>query len=55
MLVLMCRDFDFQVAYKPDAPKADDRFGGTHYQMVAFGPKPAGGMPMRIKLRHSKI
>ena len=52
VLVLVCREFDFQAAYPPDAPKADERFGGQHYQMVAFGPKPAGGMPMKVKMRH---
>ena len=52
VLALVCREFRFEAAYAPDAPKADDRFGGQHYQMVAFGPKPAGGMPMRVKLRH---
>jgi cytochrome P450 len=52
VLALVCREFEFKAAYAPDAPKADDRFGGQHYQMVAFGPKPAGGMPMRVKMRH---
>ena len=51
MLVALCREFDFKAAYPAEAPTADESFGGTHYQMLAFGPKPAGGMPMRVKLR----
>lgn len=55
VLVLVCREFDFEAAYAPDAPRADERFGGHHYPMVALGPKPAGGMPMRVKLRHAIV
>lgn len=55
MLVLVCREFDFFAAYKPDAGKSDEKWGGTHYQMIAFGPKPAGGMPMRIKLNKAVL
>ncbi len=31
--------------------EAPESHGGRAYQMIAFGPKPAGGMPMRVRLR----
>ena len=51
VLVLTSREFDFEAQYPPDAPRAADRFGGQHYQMLAFAPKAAMGMPMKVKMR----
>ena len=36
MLVLVARDFDFEAMYGMDVPRAPERFGGQHYQIVEF-------------------
>lgn len=51
VLVLLLREFEFEAAYPEHSPRAPLEFGSVHYQMVAFGPKPAQLMPMRVRRR----
>lgn len=51
VLVLTLKELDFEPAYPSDCPKAPHAYGGEHYQMVEFGPKPAMHMPMRARKR----
>ncbi len=61
-LVLTLREFEFDSMYEKGEEEtgglrgkqlreAPEWHGGSAYQMLAFGPKPAGGMPMRVRLR----
>lgn len=52
VLVLLCREFDFEIAYADDAPRAPAGHGvagGRGYQFVEFAAKPVGHMPVRVK------
>lgn len=49
-LVVLCRRFDFSLAYPQDSPSLP-LMGDQAYQVMDFVPVPAGGMPMRIALR----
>ena len=54
VLVLLCREFDFQIAYPEDAPRAPVEHGvagGRGYQIMEFAAKPVGHMPMRVSRR----
>lgn len=51
ILLLTLRDFDFEPAYDAKAPKAPEEYGGSAYQMLEFSPKPAAGLPMKVKAR----
>jgi len=54
VLVLLMREFDFEIAYAPDAPRAPPEHGvagGRGYQIVEFAAKPVGHMPMRVRRR----
>ncbi|KAF7511783.1 hypothetical protein GJ744_003514 [Endocarpon pusillum] len=57
VLALTLREFDFESVYGRETDgerglrEAPERHGGRAYQMIAFAPKPAGGMPMRVRLR----
>ena len=54
MLVMVAREFDFVPAYGEEGRKdlqAPESYGGYAYQMVEFAPKPAGGMPIRVRKR----
>lgn len=50
-LVCVMRDFDFEVAYPENAPKAPDGFGGHMFQVVEMAAKPVSHMPMKVKKR----
>ena len=51
VLVEVSRRFEFKVAYEQDDPKAPQGFGGHMYQVMEFAAKPAGHMPMRVRVR----
>ena len=54
VLVLLCREFEFEVAYAEDAPRAPKEHGvagGRGYQIIEFAAKPVGHMPMRTRRR----
>ncbi|OAP55922.1 hypothetical protein AYL99_10074 [Fonsecaea erecta] len=54
VLVLLCREFDFETAYAEDAPRAPPEHGvqgGRGYQIIEFAAKPVGHMPMRARRR----
>lgn len=49
-LVVLCRRFDWELAYSKDSPTLP-LMGDQAYQVMDFVPVPAGGMPMRVKER----
>jgi sterigmatocystin biosynthesis cytochrome P450 monooxygenase len=54
VLVLMCREYEFELAYDEDAPKGPEGhgvMGGRGYQVVEFAAHPKGHMPMRVRRR----
>ncbi len=54
VLVLLCRGYDFEIAYSDDAPKAPVEHGvagGRGYQIIEFAAKPVGHMPVRVRRR----
>jgi sterigmatocystin biosynthesis cytochrome P450 monooxygenase len=54
VLVLLCREFEFELAYPKDAPRAPEGHGvqgGRGYQILEFAAKPASHMPVRVKRR----
>lgn len=56
VLLLTLREFDFESLYhhpRGNWPAAPEKHGGRAYQMIALGPKPAGGVPMRVRMRGS--
>lgn len=49
-LVVLCRRFDFELAYPQNSPSLAN-MGEQAYPVMEFVPVPAQGMPMRVKLR----
>lgn len=49
-LVVLCRKFDFALAY-PDGSPSLPLMGGQAYPVMEFVPVPAGGMPMMVTVR----
>lgn len=57
VLMLLAREFDFEIAYTEDAPRAPpehDVAGGRGYQIIEFAAKPVGHMPMEVMVRAVK-
>lgn len=50
-LVLLCRKFDFALAYPKGSPSLP-LMGEQAYPVMDFVPVPAGGMPMTVTVRH---
>ncbi|OAL35395.1 hypothetical protein AYO20_05245 [Fonsecaea nubica] len=58
ILVLLCREFDFEIAYAEDAPRAPREHGvqgGRGYQIIEFAAKPVGHMPVRVRRREKIV
>ena len=54
VLVLLAREFDFELAFPEDAPRAPSGHGvagGRGYQTIEFAAKPVGHMPVRVRRR----
>ena len=50
-LVSVMRDFDFEVAYPENVPRAPEAFGGPMYQVIEMAAKPTLHMPVRVRRR----
>lgn len=52
VLVMLVREFDFEMRYPKDAPRAPESLGGeAWYQVMEFAAKPVGGLPVGVKRR----
>jgi cytochrome P450 len=52
VLLLVVREFDFELAYGSQSSRGPDIYGGPAYVTLSgAGPGPAGGMPMRVVQR----
>nr|UOH28367.1 AceR [Aspergillus alliaceus] len=52
VLLLVVREFDFELAYESRSSRGPDIYGGPAYVTLSgTGPGPAGGMPMRVVQR----
>jgi hypothetical protein len=51
-LVILCRRFEFELAYPPGSPSLPG-FGGEAYPVMEFVAVPALGMPVTVKERRA--
>lgn len=55
-LIMLLREFDFEMRYPKDAPRAPKSLGGqAWYQVLEFAAKPVGGLPVGVKRRIDTI